>query len=209
MKSSLIIIGAFLLGCILAATGVIPGGLTDGRLATWILYLLILQVGIGVGCDKKLKEILSGISPRLLLLPVATIAGSLAASFAVSFAISRWSAAEVMAVGSGFGYYSLSSILITSLKEASIGAKAAAELGTIALIANIFREMLTLTAAPFIARRFGPLAPISAGGATTMDVTLWAISKASGKEWMVASMLHGIIVDFSVPLIVPFFCGLQ
>ena len=114
----------------------------------------------------------------------------------------------MMAVGSGMGYYSLSSILITSLKEASIGVQAAAELGTIALISNVFREMITLVFAPLMVRWLGPLAPISSGGATTMDVTLPVITRASGQEWVFVSIMHGVVVDFSVPIFVPLFCSL-
>ena len=70
-----------------------------------------------------------------------------------------------MAVGSGFAYYSLSSILITQFKEPSIGLQLATELGTIALLANISREILTLLAAPLLVRWFGNLAlHLSAGG---------------------------------------------
>ena len=115
---------------------------------------------------------------------------------------------EVMAVGSGFGYYSLSSILVSSLKEAAIGAQAAAELGTITLMANIFREMMTLIFAPFMVRWFSPLAPICSGGATTMDVTLPVITRYSGQEWVFVSIVHGVVVDFSVPILVPLFCSL-
>jgi len=167
-----------------------------------------LQVGIGIGSDERLKEILRTLSPRLLLLPCATIAGTLIATLVISFLLSRWTTAEVLAVGSGMGYYSLSSILITSLKEPSIGVVAAAELGTIALMANIFREIMTLVFAPLMVRWFSPLGPISAGGATSMDVTLPVITRFSGRDWVFVSIVHGIVVDFSVPFLVPFFCSL-
>lgn len=208
MKSSIIIIGAFIIGCVASSMGVIPEWITEGGLSVWILYALMLQVGISIGSDEKVKGALSGMSPRVLLLPVATIAGTLAASLLISLVLTRWSAYEVMAVGSGLAYYSLSSILITSLKEATIGAAAAAQLGTIALVSNIFREILTIAFAPKMARLFGPIAPISAGGATSMDITLPVIRKASGNEWVVPAIIHGIITDFSVPLLVPLFCSL-
>lgn len=208
MKSSLIILAGFILGCLAGLAGIIPESAVGGNVTEWILYLLLLQVGLGLGSDPQLISVLKSVKPRLLLLPLATITGGLAASFLISFAISSWTPAEVMAVGSGFGYYSLSSILITSLKEASIGARAAAELGTIALIANIFREMMTLLFAPQLVRFFGPVAPIAAGGATTADVTITVIARTSGNNWIIASILHGILVDFSVPFLVSFFCSL-
>ena len=75
-------------------------------------------------------------------------------------------------------------------------------------MANIFREILTLFGAPFLARYFGKLAPICAGGATTMDVTLPVITQVCGKEWTVMAIFHGILMDFSVPFFVSFFCSL-
>ena len=207
MKGSMIIVGAFVVGCVAGAGGWLPEWLMGGDVTMWVLYALMLQVGIGIGSDSRLKEILRTLSPRLLFLPLATIVGTLVATLAVSFLLSRWSTAEVLAVGSGMGYYSLSSILITSLKEQSIGVVAAAELGTIALMANIFREIMTLVLAPLMVRWFSPLGPISAGGATSMDVTLPVITRISGKEWVFVSIVHGIVVDFSVPFLVPFFCS--
>ena len=208
MKGSLIIVGAFVIGCVAGAGGWLPEWLLGGDVTMWILYALMLQVGIGIGSDERLKEILRTLSPRLLLLPCATIAGTLIATLVISFLLSRWTTAEVLAVGSGMGYYSLSSILITSLKESSIGVVAAAELGTIALMANIFREIMTLVFAPLMVRWFSPLGPISAGGATSMDVTLPVITRFSGKDWVFVSIVHGIVVDFSVPFLVLFFCSL-
>lgn len=208
MKGSLIIVGAFIIGCVAGAGGWLPEWLLGGDVTMWILYALMLQVGIGIGSDERLKEILRTLSPRLLLLPCATIAGTFIATLVISFLLSRWTTAEVLAVGSGMGYYSLSSILITSLKEPSIGVVAAAELGTIALMANIFREVMTLVFAPLMVRWFSPLGPISAGGATSMDVTLPVITRFSGKDWVFVSIVHGIVVDFSVPFLVPFFCSL-
>ena len=56
-----------------------------------------------------------------------------------------WATAAIgMAIGSGFAYYSLSSLLIVQFKEAAIGLEMATQLGTIALLANIIREMLTM-----------------------------------------------------------------
>lgn len=208
MRSSFIIIAAFVVGVVAAVSELLPTWLTDGSVAMWVLYALMLQVGIGIGSDPRLKEILRSLSPRLLLLPCATIVGTMVASAAVSLVISRWSVAEVMAAGSGMGYYSLSSILITQLKEPTVGAVVAAELGTVALVANILREMLTLTLAPLMVRWFSPVAPICSGGATTMDVTLPVITQYAGREWVFVAIAHGVVVDFSVPFWVSLFCAL-
>ena len=41
-----------------------------------------------------------------------------------------------------------------------------------------------------------------------MDVTLPVITRFSGKDWVFVSIVHGIVVDFSVPFLVPLFCSL-
>ena len=172
-----------------------------------ILYLLMFQVGLSIGSDKKLKDILGSIRPKLLLVPLATIAGTLVFSALVGLLLTQWSVFDCLAVGSGFAYYSLSSILITQLKEPFLGVQLATELGTIALMANIMREIMALLGAPLFVKYFGRLSPICAGGATTMDTTLPVITRYSGKDLVFISIFHGIIVDFTVPFFVSFFCS--
>lgn len=208
MKGSLIVVGFFALGCLLGWSGQLPAVILENDITVYVLYLLMFQVGLSIGSDKKLKEILSSIRPKLLLVPLATIVGTLSFSALVSLLLSRWSVADCLAVGSGFAYYSLSSILITELKAPSLGAQMAAELGTIALIANIIREIFALLGAPLFVKYFGRLAPISAGGATTMDTTLPIITRYSGKDLVFVAIFHGILVDFTVPFFVTFFCSI-
>lgn len=208
MKGSLIIVSFFILGCVCGWSESLPSWLLQQNFTVYVLYALLLQVGISIGCDTKLKEIISHIRPHLLLIPLATIAGTLIASALISLLITRWSVFECLAVGSGFAYYSLSSILITEMKEASLGVQMASELGTIALMSNIFRELFALLGAPLFATCFGKLAPICAGGATTMDTTLPVIARYSGKDMIFVSIFHGILVDLSVPFFVSLFCSL-
>lgn len=208
MKSSLLIVSFFAIGCLLGHSGFLPSFLMADFLPMAVLYLLMFQVGLSIGSDKKLKEIIKGLRPKLLLLPLGTVVGTLGASALVGLFIGRWSVFETMAVGSGFGYYSLSSILITQLKEASIGVQAAGELGTIALMSNMLREMFTLLGTPLFLKYFGRLGPIAAGGVTSMDATLPVITRYCGKEIVFIAILHGMLLDFSVPFFVSLFCSL-
>ena len=61
---------------------------------------------------------------------------------------------------------------------------------------------------PVLAKYLGPLAPISCGGASTMDTTLPVITRYCGKDWIFVSIVHAMILDFSVPFWVIFFCTL-
>lgn len=200
MKGSVIIVSFFIAGILLGSQGWLPAFLLENDRTLYALYALMFLVGVSLGSDRKLKEIVRSVRARILLVPLATIVGTLAGSALVSLALVKLSLADCLAIGSGFGYYSLSSVFITQYKGA--------ELGTVALMANIIREIVTLLGAPLLAAYFGPLAPISAGGATTMDTTLPVITRYSGKDWVFVSIFHGITVDFTVPFLVTFFATL-
>lgn len=200
MKGSLIIISFFIVGTICGVYHLIPYDFTDSKLSYYALCALMFSVGISVGNDPKTLKSFRSLNPRLLLLPIMTILGTLAGCAFISFFLGHRSPADCMAVGSGFGYYSLSSIFITEYKGA--------ELGTIALLSNIMREIIALLCAPLLERYFGKLAPISVGGATTMDTTLPIITRCSGQEFVIVSIFHGFVVDFSVPFLVTLFCSI-
>lgn len=200
MRGSLIIVAFFIAGLLLARWGWIPSSLSEGDVSIWALYALMFLVGISIGSDTQALKAIRGQHWKILWVPVATWAGTLAGTALASLLLPSRNLADCLAVGSGFGYYSLSSIFITEYRGA--------ELGTIALAANIIREIITLLGAPLLVCWFGKLAPICAGGATTMDTTLPVITRFSGKEFVVVSIFHGFIVDFSVPFLVTFFCKL-
>lgn len=203
-----IVVAFFAVGCLCGWLDFFPTSLTDGMFSMYVLYLLMIQVGISIGSDRRLKEILASIRPKLLLLPLGTIVGTLLFVALLSVFMEGMNLEDCMAVGAGFGYYSLSSVLITQIKEPSAGLVVATQMGTIALMANIMREVMTLLFAPVIYRVFGGLAPISVGGATSMDSTLPVITAVCGKEMAFISIFHGVLVDFSVPFLVTFFASL-
>ena len=200
MKGSLIIVGFFVLGALCGVYHLSPYDFTQSKLSFYALCALMFSVGVSVGNDPQTLRNFRSLNPRLIFLPVMTILGTLAGCAVVSLFLSHRSVTDCMAVGAGFGYYSLSSIFITEYKGP--------ELGTIALLSNITREIITLLFAPLLVRWFGNLAPISAGGATTMDTTLPIITRYSGQSFVVVSIFHGFVVDFSVPFLVTLFCSI-
>ena len=207
LKGSLVIVAFFAAGLTVGIMRVLPDGFPVGEVSRWALYALLLFVGLGVGSDSHFSEILRTVRPKLLLVPLATITGTLSFSALVAW-LTGLAVPDGLAVGSGFTYYSLSSVLITQLKAPLIGEAAAAWLGTVALLTNVFKEIAVLVGAPLMVRLAGPLAPICVGGAASMDVLLPSITSASGRQWAFVSVLHGAIVDFSVPFFVSFFCAL-
>lgn len=199
MSGSLLILAFFGAGLGLARLGLIPRYFVEHDATLYVLWLLMGLVGLSIGSDRRLGEILRTLRPRVLLLPLATTVGTFAGVAAASLFLA-YSLADCLAVGAGFAYYSLSSIFITQYKGA--------ELGTVALLSNILRETLTLVGTPLLVRLLGPLAPISCGGASTMDTTLPIIARYAGRDWIFVSIVHAMILDFSVPFWVIFFCTL-
>ena len=199
MKGSLIIVSFFVVGTLCGLYQLIPSDFIHSKLSYYALCALMFCVGVSIGNDPNTLKSFRSLNPRLVFLPIMTILGTLAGCAVVSLFLSHRSPADCMAVGAGFGYYSLSSIFITEYKGP--------ELGTIALLSNTIREIIALLCAPLLVRYFGRLAPISAGGATTMDTTLPIITRCCGKEFVIVSIFHGFIVDFSVPFLVTLFCS--
>lgn len=200
MKGNITIVVFFVIGSLLGYLNIVPVDFLNNQISYYVLCMLMLCVGLSVGNDAKILRSFKKIDSRLFLLPLATILGTLIGCGFVSIFLPHRTIMDCMAVGSGFGYYSLSSIFITEYKGV--------QLGTIALLSNILREILTLLLAPLLVKYFGKLAPISAGGATTMDTTLPIIMQYSGKEYVPISVFHGFVTDFSVPFLVTLFCSL-
>lgn len=200
MKGSLVILSFFATGLLLGFYRLLPATWITADVSFYVLCALMFSVGFSMGQQPDTILQFRRIHSRVLLLPLTTIVGTWLGAIAVGSLFSH-SLFDTLAVSSGFGYYSLSGILITQYRGA--------ELGTIALLANIFREVLALLCAPLMVRYFGPLSPIAAGGATTMDTTFPIIVRTAGKEFSIVSLYSGFVVDLSVPFLVTFFCGLS
>ncbi len=199
MRSSLIILSFFAVGILVGLFQFLPHFIIQNDYSQWALFLLMFLVGISIGADPNSLKALKGLNYKILLVPLITIIGTTIGVSIVYHLLSDIDYRDVLAIGYGFGYYSLSSIFITELRGE--------ELGVIALLANIIREVITLLLAPFFAYYFGKIAPISAGGATSMDTTLPIISKVSGKEYAIVSLFHGIVLTILVPFLVTLVLG--
>lgn len=111
---------------------------------------MMFFVGIGLGFDiKSLIRPWKKYKAKILLIPLATIAGTILFSGAVSIVLPHTDLRETIAIGSGFGYYSLSAIFLDKL--------AGSDIGMMALISNLARELLALLTIPFLARFCGKL----------------------------------------------------
>jgi len=200
MKSSLYILIAFVVGITTAFFLFVPQKFTNPDITKYVLYLLIFFVGTGVGANVQVWQLLKKMHFKILIVPFSTVAGTIAGVAMVWPFINNLPLGEALAVGSGFGYYSLSSVIISSLDGNF--------LAIIALISNLTREIFTLIFSPLFVLWFGKLSPIASGGATSMDTTLPVITRVSGKEYVVISVFNGVVLTLLVPLLVPAFLNI-
>ena len=194
MKGPLVIVLCFVAGIGVSYFLSIPEWSYSSGFQTAVLALLLFLVGVGIGSEDGLSTIFSNLSPTILLLPFLIIIVSLLGGFLATFFISNISSREGVAIASGMGYYSLSSILLSKLSGEQVGA--------MALIANLFREVSTILLFPIIAKAFGRFGGIASGGATSMDTTLPLIVRYSGKEMAVVAIYTGLVITMLVPLLI-------
>ena len=199
MKGSLIIIGFFILGTLCGLFHLIPFDISKSNISFYALCALMFSVGLSVGHDPQTLKNFRSLNPRLIFLPVATILGTVSAAALVSLMLPHRSASDCMAVGAGFGYYSLSSIFITQYKGP--------ELGTIALLSNIMREIITLLCAPLLVRWL-VIWPLYRLGGYYYGYYVAYHYSCSGQQFVVVAIFHGFVTDFSVPFLVTFFCSI-
>lgn len=199
LKGSMIILIFFALGVTIGVTNLLGGWRLPSNTSFYTLAVLIFSIGITIGHNRSILPSLKALDKRVLFLPLGTILGAIVAISLFS-PLLPFSTTECMAIASGQAYYSLSSIMIAKSKGL--------EMGTVALLANVAREIIALVFAPILYRITGPLSPIAAGGATTADTTLPIIRQVCGQESSVIAIYHGFVVDFSVPFMVALFCAI-
>lgn len=199
MKHCLIVLGCFVAGILVALPGTLPSWMSDGQGAMWVLYGLLVLVGIGIGGEGRTWESFRGIDRRLVLVPVSIAVGSIAGAGLASLLLPRMGLRDALAVGAGMGWYSLSSVVIGQVRGETLGA--------VALLANLAREVLTLATAAWMVRFLGRLAPIACAGATAMDTTLPVITRFSGKNYAIVSLFSGVALSLSVPVLLSLILG--
>ena len=199
MKGSLLAVACFILGLVIASAGLTPRFLQEHDFSPQVLWLLIFVVGLAVGGSPSLRELVRQMRPRILLLPLATIVGTYAGVALLSVFLA-YRLTECCAIGAGFSYYSLSSIIVSQY----LGP----ELGTIALLSNLLRELISLLIIPFLARLWTPAAGIVSSAVTSLDSCLPCIIASSGEKWLVPALVHGMVLEISVPFWVLLFCTL-
>ncbi len=187
--------GFVVLGFVIGRFVPVFASLTGEKLTTWFVYVLLFLVGIQLNKNTgSLKATL--LHPETLILPAGTVIGSLAGGAVVAL-IFDLPIFRGMAVAAGFGWYSLSGVIISDLGDQV--------LGSAAFLSNILRESVALLTIPLFGTTRFPRIGIGIAGATSMDVCLPLIQKSCGTRWVPLSVTNGAILSLLVPVLVPLF----
>lgn len=157
------------------------------------LYLLLFFIGIDIGKNDNILNDLKKLNKKVLFLPFITIISSLAGG-AVASILLPLSMGESVAISAGMGWYSFSAIELS---------KVSVELGGIAFLSNIFRELLAIFLIPIIAKKIGSFESVSVAGATAMDSVLPIINKSNPAEISIISFYSGLVISIIVPILIP------
>lgn len=168
LKTSSLILICFVVGLLIGWLKLlaIPTDLLEPLILV-ALYGLVWVVGISVGSDASLGKMIRSARPSMLLIPALVVLGTLLGCAVVSNLIPSMSLRDSVGVGVGMGYYSLSSAMISSMANPT--------LGLIALLVSLIREVATIGLAPLIVRAFGPYGLIASGATTTFSSSLPSI----------------------------------
>ena len=201
MSIILIILLALAIGIVAGVMGIMPPSVESNidTLIMVMLCLLLFVIGLDMSQNKSVIKEMRRIGWKMVLLPVFIAAGSILGAL-VAGLIMRMDLGNAMAIGAGFGWYSLSAVMLTGLVGAQIG--------TMALLSNIFREMLSVVIMPLVVKYCGKIAAIAPGGATTMDTTLPVVVRYAGSEMSVLAFVSGVVLSLLVIFLVPALAGL-
>lgn len=165
--------------------------------STYVLVVMIFCIGIQLrNSGIPVRDVFlnkRGIYTALIFI-ASGLVGGLISAFVFNLPV-----AQALTFASGFGWYSLSSVLVNDAWGAVHG--------SIAFFNDLSREILCLFTIPFFMRLF-PSTAIGLAGATALDCTLPIIQKSGGIQIVPLAISFGFIINLAVPLLLAFFIGL-
>lgn len=188
----LVIAAGFIIGLFIPPELIDIDAVSEGA-----LVLLLLLIGCQLrNSGMQLREILLnswGIKIALVMMTSSWLGGLAAAAF-LDIPLTHG-----LALASGFGWYSLSGILITDGLSPVFGGAA--------FIIDLGRELVAILIIPSLIRLY-PSTAIGYAGATAMDFTLPMIQKSGGNGYVPLAIVSGFILSLSSPLFISLFLAL-
>ena len=165
--------------------------------ADWIVYSLcfmLVFVGFSMGLSDKLKVMLRGASLAVLLVPLASLIGTLLGGLVYSL-LSPLSLREDLAISAGFGWYTLAPGILSGAGYEVAGA--------IAFLHNVLREILGIILLPLAAQHIGCIEAVTISGTAGMDVCLPIVERSCTPPTMAYSFLCGATSCIACAVLVP------
>lgn len=192
------LVGGLLFGYLFLDTGVKD---TLDLILMSALDVMIFIAGIEIGSNRGILKRICNVHSALLALaiPLAVACGSICGALFLGH-IAGLSAYDSLLVGGGLGWYSFSSVVISAMYST--------EIGTVAFLANMMREISGFFLIPLLVRvhKFLALAP---SGAATMDSGLPVVIKYTNLHIGMYSFINGLVLTLIVPVLISWLLSLR
>lgn len=192
------LIGGLLFGYLFLDTGIKD---TLDLILMSALDVMIFIAGIEIGSNRGILKRICNLHSALLALaiPLAVACGSICGALLLGH-IAGLSAYDSLLVGGGLGWYSFSSVVISAMYST--------EIGTVAFLANMMREISGFFLIPLLVRvhKFLVLAP---SGAATMDSGLPVVIKYTNLHVGMYSFINGLMLTLIVPVLISWLLSLR
>lgn len=192
------LVGGLLFGYLFLDTGVKD---TLDLILMSALDVMIFIAGIEIGSNRGILKRICNVHSALLALaiPLAVACGSICGTLLLGHIVGL-SAYDSLLVGGGLGWYSFSSVVISAMYST--------EIGTVAFLANMMREISGFFLIPLLVRvhKFLALAP---SGAATMDSGLPVVIKYTNLHVGMYSFINGLVLTLIVPVLISWLLSLK
>lgn len=193
--------------CLIALGMVALGGLCFVLQSQWLdahlptpssntlLLLLVFLVGIDLTQVRLSRQWLTR---SIILVPVLATLGSLLGGLASGWMLGE-PAIRSMQLASGFGWFTLSSVMV--------GQQHGQLYGSIALMTDLLRELIAIALIYTIGKRH-PEVAVGTAGATALDSTLPMIKQGCSVRDIPLALASGFILTLVAPILISFLGGL-
>lgn len=192
VKDLLLAFLAFSTGAILINYFPHLGSYISKNFSIVILYVILFTVGIELA-HVRFSRNSFGLASWLV--PVCVLMGSFLGGILAGWGIGlKWTVS--LALSSGFGWFSLSSVIFANNLGDSYG--------VLALLTDLFRELFAIILIYVLGRHF-PLACIGAAAATSFDSTLPMVKQVCPPYVIPVAFVNGLSLTLLAPVLLPFF----
>lgn len=195
---------------VIVALALLMTGIVSGRVLPAVevdlpikTFLLLMIVAVGVQSAQELRSLSPGrltnrsaTRSALVLffgLPVAVMAGTLLFC-AVTGLLLPYGWRDSMLCGAPMGWQTLGGPMVQELRGV--------ELGNIAFLSNMFRDVVALVMIPLVSRKRYALLGVTPGAVSSMDILLPGIMAASGRQSLMYAMWVGASCSFWAPILI-------